>query len=343
MAYLRKKGKNYFVTFYFRGRKYDKSCRTNQRIVAENIRKQIEAQIANKSFRIESLQQPAMKTLYEFTEEYSAYSRTSKSKKTVELDELAMKNAKQFLGNVPIDSITTQRMEQFKSALLEDYSPTSVNMIMRSLKAAFAKALSWKQIEEDPMRAVTYLRIPEEDAPFMSLDDIDKLREVTSSGLYRDFIETALYTGMRLGEIRNLSWDDIDFVNMKIRVRNTESFSTKSKKERTIPLHPRLAEIFSLHSEVDHSPYVFIRPDFKQVDPGTANKKFRKYCKKADLDTRYHFHTLRHTFASHLAMAGVSLYFIQKMLGHQSIETTTRIYAHLQPEPLMNAVKALKY
>jgi site-specific recombinase XerD len=54
-------------------------------------------------------------------------------------------------------------------------------------------------------------------------------------------------------------------------------------------------------------------------------------------------HTLRHTFASHLAMRGVSLYFIQKILGHQSIETTTRIYAHLQPELLLGAVKELQY
>ena len=48
MAYLRKKGKNYFVTFYYRGRKYDKSCRTSQRPVAENIRKQIRVSIGNK-------------------------------------------------------------------------------------------------------------------------------------------------------------------------------------------------------------------------------------------------------------------------------------------------------
>lgn len=75
----------------------------------------------------------------------------------------------------------------------------------------------------------------------------------------------------------------------------------------------------------------------------TANKEFRKFCKKAELDSHFHFHTLKHTCASHLAMSGVSLYFIQKILGHQSIQTTTRIYAHLQPEPLLGAVKALKY
>lgn len=343
MAYLRKKGKNYFVTFYHRGQKYEKSCRTNQRPVADNIRKQIEAQLANKSFRIESLQQPAIKTLFEFSEEYLAYSRTSKSKKTAQLDELALRNLKEFTRNVPIDSITTQQIEKFKSELLKEYAPTSVNMILRSLKAAFAKALSWKHLESDPLKEVTYLRLPQKEAPFMTLEDIEKLRETMPSGLYRDFIETALYTGMRLGEIRNLGWDDVDFVNLIIRVRNTENFSTKSKKERSIPLHPKLVDILSLRSRVDHSPFVFVRGDMKRVEPHTANDKLRSYCRAAMLDERFHFHTLRHTFASHLAMSGVSLYFIQKILGHQSIETTTRIYAHLQPEPLMNAVKGLKY
>ena len=87
------------------------------------------------------------------------------------------------------------------------------------------------------------IQVAEEDGPFLTAEDVAKLRDVMPQGLYKDFIETALYTGMRVSEIFNLSWNDIDFVNMKIRVRNTESFSTKSKKERTVPLHPTLAEM----------------------------------------------------------------------------------------------------
>ncbi len=343
MAYLRKKGKNYFVTFYYRGRKYDKSCRTNQRPVADNIRKQIEAQIANKSFRIESVRQSSIRTIGEFMEEYLAYSKINKAYKSERLDNLALNNLKKQIGNVPMDSLTTQRLEQFKSTLLKDYAPTSVNIILRHLKAAFSKAVSWNYLEENPLKDVRLVRIPEKEGPFLTLEDIEKLRKVMESGLYRDVIETGLYTGMRVSEIRNLSWDDIDFVGMKIRVRNTESFSTKSKRDRTVPLHPKLAELLAFRAQVDHSPFVFLRCDMKQVDTGTANKKFKEYCDLAGLDSRFHFHSLRHTFASHLAMSGVSLYFIQKILGHQSIETTARTYAHLQPDPLLSAVKALKY
>ena len=343
MAYLRKKGKNYFITFYYRGRKYDKSCRTNQRPVADNIRKQIEAQIANKSFRIESVRQSSITSIGEFMEEYLAYSKINKAHKSERLDSLALNNLKEEIGNVPMDSLTTQRLEQFKSALLKNYAPTSVNIILRHLKAAFNKAASWNYLEKNPLKEVRLVRIPEKESPFLTLEDIEKLRKVMESGLYRDAIETGLYTGMRVSEIRNLSWDDIDFVGMKIRVRNTESFTTKSKRERTVPLHPKLADLLGLRARVDHSPFVFVRIDMKQMDTGTANKKFKEYCDLAGLDSLFHFHTLRHTFASHLAMSGVSLYFIQKILGHRSIETTARTYAHLQPDPLLSAVKALKY
>ncbi len=142
--------------------------------------------------------------------------------------------------------------------------------------------------------------------------------------MYRDFIETGLHTGMRVSEICNWKWDDIDFVAMKIRVMNTECFWTRSKKEGTVPLHPTLPEILISRGQTDHLPYIFVRPDGGLVYPETPNNKFRKYCKMAGLDPRFHFHTLRHTFASHLAMNGVSLYFIHKMLGHQPIEPTTK-------------------
>ena len=343
MAFLRKKGKNYYTVFKYRGQRYEISCRTSQRAVAESVRREIETQVASKTFKIKDLRQGKTKALFDYVEEYLTYSQSSKARKTYELDKMSLERLKKGIGNVPVDAITTQQLDKFKSELSKTYSVTSVNMIVRSLRAAFQKAIVWRYIQENPMRSVEYIRVPEEEGPFLTTEDVDRLRSVTTPGLYRDFIETALYTGMRVGEICNLKWDDIDFIQMKLRVRNTETFTTKSKKERTIPLHPKLSEILVSRGQTDHVPYVFVRPDGKLVYPGTANKKFRKYCKKAGLDERFHFHTLRHTFASHLAMKGVSLYFIQKILGHQSIQTTTRIYAHLQPEPLAQAIKVLEY
>jgi len=343
MAYLRKKGKNYFATFYYRGQRIEKACHTNQYAVADKIRKELEAQIANNSFKMETIQQTKALLLTDFTDEYLIYSNTNKAKKSADSDRFSLRNLLEAFGNVPLDSLTPQKMEQFKSEMVKKYSSTSVNIMIRHLKAAFNKALDWKYVDHNPLKKVKLIPIPEEDAPFMSIEDVTKLRATMRNGLYRDFIETSLYTGMRVSEIRNMKWDDIDFVNKKIRVRNTESFSTKSKRSRTIPLHPNLEQILMLRSHVDHSPFVFVTKDTKLVDITTANHAYKRYCKLAQLDERFHFHTLRHTFASHMAMSGVSLYFIQKILGHASIETTARIYAHLQPEPLLSAVKGLPY
>lgn len=91
------------------------------------------------------------------------------------------------------------------------------------------------------------------------------------------------------------------------------------------------------------SPFIFLKENGEIFDKDLINKVFKRYCRRAGLDKRYRFHTLRHTFTSQLAINGVSLYFIQKMVGHQSIETTAHIYAQLQFEPILNAVKQLKF
>ena len=84
------------------------------------------------------------------------------------------------------DPLTTQRMEQFKSTLLKDYAPTSVNIILRHLKAALSKAVSWNYLEENPLKEVRLVRIPEKEGVFLTLGDIEKLRRVMESGLYRE-------------------------------------------------------------------------------------------------------------------------------------------------------------
>lgn len=70
------------------------------------------------------------------------------------------------------------------------------------------------------------------------------------------------------------------------------------------------------------------------------SKTFKRFVVSAKLDTRLHFHSLRHTFASWLAQDGVSLYAIQKLLGHSS-SSVTQMYRHLQPEQLHATVNRI--
>jgi len=73
-----------------------------------------------------------------------------------------------------------------------------------------------------------------------------------------------------------------------------------------------------------------------------VSKSFKRYIRQAGLNNDLKFHSLRHTYASYLVQGGVSLYVVQKLLGHSDIKTT-EIYAHLSPESLQEAVRGRAY
>lgn len=151
-----------------------------------------------------------------------------------------------------------------------------------------------------------------------------------ASPVVADFIKIGLYTGMRSGEILGLTWDRVDFERSTIRL---ESIHTKTKRSRTIPLHPTAkAGLESCKKRWPESAYVFV------ID--SVKKGFAGACKRAGISD-FTPHDLRHTCASWLVQKGVSLYEVRDILGHSSIKLTER-YAHLAPENLSGAIAKLK-
>ena len=104
---------------------------------------------------------------------------------------------------------------------------------------------------------------------------------------------------------------------------------TKNGKPRHIPLNGRLREVFKRVPRNLGSDLIFCRSDGKAwVD---IRESSTAALQRAGIEKHVTFHTLRHTFASHLVMAGVDLYTVSELLGHSSIEMTQR-YAHLSPD-----------
>ena len=123
-----------------------------------------------------------------------------------------------------------------------------------------------------------------------------------------------------------------------------EGFQTKNYRNRTVGLHPDLGKMLfwwkstsaarvRFHKE-SRSEYIVT---YKGDQIASAERALRSAYKKAGLGSERPFHTLRHSFSSYLAMSGVGLYDIAKLMGH-TFEQVTQLYAHLQPEYLHKQV-----
>ena len=157
----------------------------------------------------------------------------------------------------------------------------------------------------------------------------------------KDVILLTVGTGMRLGEVTNLRWRDVDFESGFLRVRSDEERSTKSGHERRIPLAGDALNVLTRLDDArtdDLDGYVFTGYTGGKLNDLYVSKQFRTYRRLAKLPESLSFHNLRHTCASWLVQRGVSLSIVQHILGHADIQQTQR-YAHLAPDVMHAAMQ----
>jgi len=153
-------------------------------------------------------------------------------------------------------------------------------------------------------------------------------------------IKLLLYTGMRRAELVFLQWDDIDFINKSIAIQSKpeQGFHPKSYRPRSIPMHPEVEKV--LLDLPQRGKFVF---DDGKNQPlhhdGYYLREIKKIYRKCGIQNA-NIHTLRHSFASHLVMAGVDIRSVQELLGHSTIRVTER-YSHLCPTHLSKAVNSI--
>jgi site-specific recombinase XerD len=146
----------------------------------------------------------------------------------------------------------------------------------------------------------------------------------------RAILETFFSTGMRISELINLKKEQIDKTG-RIFIRG------KGKKERFVYLTPRAQKYITKYLEIrtnDNSPYLFLpyrgknaRQKDKKISPNYVEERMKRYRELLGLNIPISPHTLRHAFATYLAESGASPAAIQILLGHESLDTTTR-YVH---------------
>jgi integrase len=145
-----------------------------------------------------------------------------------------------------------------------------------------------------------------------------------------------MHTGFRQGNLFQLRWQDVNFDTGVITVPRS-----KSGEAYSVPMNDEVREILrSLPSRL-RGEWVF--PNKKGSRPlGAKNfvrRVFKPAIKKAGIED-FHWHDLRHTFASRLVMAGVDIRTVQELMGHKTLAMTLR-YSHLSPEHKLDAVQRL--
>lgn len=171
--------------------------------------------------------------------------------------------------------------------------------------------------------------------------------------VYKAFFNTAIYTGMRRGELLALEWQDIDFRRSRIRVnkqiyRNITQ-ATKTGKERHVDMPESLKNILiEYRQQTVLSKYVF-HNNGKPLHPynmeETYFKPLLKRCNKI-LDeenqiNKLRFHDLRHSYASYLLSKGVPVKYVQEQLGHSTARMTLDTYASVMPSVKFGALDLL--
>src|SRR5688572_8277620 len=265
------------------------------------------------------------------------------SKRSWQDDEERARPLKEYFAFKRLRDITPMLIEQFKQQRLKtktlhkrDRSPATVNRELQVLSKVFAMAYDNGLVETNPMRRVHKLREAPARERYLTDDEETRLFSVLVGrrAHLRPIVVVALQTGMRQGEILGLKWAHVDFDQKTIYVAHT-----KTGRPRRIPMSkPVEVELRSLKQDASADEHVF-----SYAHTGLKLTTFRHAwegaCKKAGI-SGLRFHDLRHTFATRLRAKGVHEMDIMTLLGHTTLQMTSR-YTHAMPQNLRTAVDSL--
>ncbi len=215
----------------------------------------------------------------------------------------------------------------------------TVNFELKCLRTIFYHAINWGYLESNPTKGMTFLKTDDsKQRRFLTEDECRRLL-AAADPKHRLIIGAYMATGMRKAELVNLEWSDIDFEQKTLRIQR-KAFWVPKAGERTIPLVEGLLN--ALNGLPRTSNFVFVDKKGRQFNPNRIRHIVIKAAKIAGIKDLTEVHALRHTFASQLIMKGVDLPSVQKLLGHQKIETTM-IYTHQTTQHLRDAIAKLPF
>lgn len=290
---------------------------------------------------------------------------------------------KGILKNNIIPNIGSIKLKDIKPIHIENLllnekkkglSGTTVQNIYVVINSALNRAVKLQIIHDNPCK---YIERPKRDkfvANVLTVEDFYKIIDSLNIEKYTDYIfslalQIVLELGLRRGELAGLEWENINFKENTIDIKNNLIYSNgkvyldtpkTEESERTLYISNDLKKLLKTHKKIQSENklkygqhyienifnnrecnFVMTWENGKNIHPDYYTKKFNKTLKKLGFNKNIRFHDLRHTNATLLLSQGVDFKVIQTRLGHSDINTTLNIYSHVNLEMQKSATEKL--
>ena len=249
---------------------------------------------------------------------------------------------KPYIGHLDITNVDYKEVEKIQRTKQKTHAPKTVNHITTLIGTIINYAIKKEDIiiPNNPMNKITNLKIDNQRERFLTLDEIKLLlKEVSHDETLSLFTKLSLSTGGRLATIMNIKRKDIDLKNHIINLydfKNTSSY----KGFITDDLLPIIEKLYPTLKINDNLVSGYAGDTIQHKMKVILDKLFNEGLASKDSKNRAVTHTLRHTFASQLAINGTPIFTIQKLMNHRDINMTLR-YAKLAPDNGKIEVKGL--
>ena len=271
-------------------------------------------------------------------------------------------NIQSYIGDMLLKSVKPLHCQNVLNQMsMGDYKDSTINLTRITMNVLFDDAVDNGLIMRNPVTKSVKIADKEESEPrkAMSIHEQSLFLEKAENSSYFNQYAFVLQTGLRVGELTALKWQDVDFENQILHIRRTmdyrdkewETNTTKTKTgKRDIPLTKKAIEILlnvknsgrkSNIIPMEYHDFVFLSKNGKPILNSAYNMILRRICQKAGIE-KYSMHELRHTFATRCIEGGMTPKTLQEILGHTNISTTMDIYVHATEDLKLDEVKSVE-
>lgn len=292
--------------------------------------------------------------------EYLSYVEHNRALKTLEGVNLVCKYLLEYFpANRDVRTIQLRDCECFLDSLKPN-APKGVYNYLRALRAMWNKLRKWNYVTSNPFEQVELPKRQVLKPAYLTEEMLEKILPFIEKEAIRDAVATTFYSGMRRGEVVQITWKDVNLQKDLITI-GSETFLSKTRKQRVVPMHPKVKALLmkkvkskkikvkskegdgndvSVVQLPDKNRYVFCKPNGYCFTADYLSRLFKRAARKAGIDEAIHFHSIRHGSITGMILNGANVPTVQRIAGHANIQTTMA-YTHIGLNDMREAVALL--